>query len=157
MLLLIDTDRHFVGLVKQDIRRHQHRVVKQADIDVVSVLGGFVLELGHAAHLAEHGVAVEYPRKLCMGGYMALNKEDRFLRVDTAGDILREQLKRLSAQPGRVLADGDSVHVNNTVDAVVFILEGGEMLNRAQVISQRQMAGGLHARENRLFMGISHL
>ena len=53
-----------IRLVQQDVRRHQAGVGEQAGIDVVGVLGGFVLKLGHAGELAELGVAVEHPGQL---------------------------------------------------------------------------------------------
>ena len=39
MLLLIRTDRHKIRLIKQDIRRHEHRIGKQADIHIIRMLG----------------------------------------------------------------------------------------------------------------------
>ena len=64
MLLLILPDRHEVGLIKQNVARHQGRVGEQTRVDIVSVFLRFVLELGHARQLAELGVAVEQPRDL---------------------------------------------------------------------------------------------
>ena len=61
VLALIHANRNKIGLVQQNVCRHQNRIGEQTDIDVVRMLGGFVLELGHAGSLAEHGEAVEHP------------------------------------------------------------------------------------------------
>jgi hypothetical protein len=45
MLFLIVTDRHLIGLVEQDVGGHQHRIVEQADVDVILVALRLVLEL----------------------------------------------------------------------------------------------------------------
>ena len=47
VLLLIVAHRHQVGLVQQDISCHQGRIGKQSAVDVLRILGGLVLELGH--------------------------------------------------------------------------------------------------------------
>ena len=155
MLLLVDTDRDLVGLVKQDIRRHQDRVIEQADVDVVRMLCRFILKLGHTAHLAEHRVAVEHPCQLCVRRDMALDEQDRFLGVNAAGDILRKKLERIAPQARRVLPDRDRVHVNDAVNAIVFVLKGAKVLDRTEVVAQRQMAG--HQRKLFACWGLSSI
>ena len=64
VVLLVLARRGRVGLVEQDVRRHQHRVGEQAGGDVVGVLFGLVLELGHAGQLPKLGVAAQHPGQL---------------------------------------------------------------------------------------------
>ena len=64
MLLLIRADRHQIRLVQENIRRHQNRIREQTAVDIVRVLGGFVLELRHARKLAHISKAIEQPRQL---------------------------------------------------------------------------------------------
>ena len=151
MLLLILTDRHEVGLIDENIRRHQHRVGEQARGDVVRVLGGLVLELRHAAQLAELRVAAEHPRKLRVLGHMALNEHDVLRGVKPAGDVLRELVDRAAAQVGGILAHGDGVHIHDAVQAVVLLLQAHPVLDGAHVGAERQLAAGLDAAENSLF------
>ena len=40
VLALIHANRNEVGLVQQNVSRHQNRIGEQTDIDVVRVLGG---------------------------------------------------------------------------------------------------------------------
>ena len=81
MLLLVIADRHLIGLVEQDIRRHQHRIAEQADVDVVLETGGLVLELGHARQLAHLGVAVQYPAELGVLGHVGLDEDGALGRI----------------------------------------------------------------------------
>ena len=61
MLFLIFANRYLVGLIQQDVCRHQYRIIKQTGVDVLRIARGFVFELGHTAQFAEVGVAVQRP------------------------------------------------------------------------------------------------
>ena len=155
MLALVNAHRHKVRLVEQDIRRHQHRIIEEADVDVVGVLGALILVLRHAAHFAHVGEAIEHPRKLGVRGNVALAVNQALLGVDAAGDVDSGKLHAAAAQIRRILPDGDGVHVDNGVDAVVVVLQLGEVAERADVIAQRQRTGRLDAGEdNRLLFGL---
>ena len=81
-------------------------------------LARLVLKLGHTGELAEHGVAVEHPAQLGVGGHMALDEERVLFRVQAAGDVLRELLEGAAAQVGGVLPHGDGVQVGHEIIAV---------------------------------------
>ena len=81
MLPLVLSHRHQVCLVQQNIRRHEDRIGKQARSDVVCMLLGLGLELGHAAQLAELGIAAQDPAQLRMLWHMALYEHNVFLGV----------------------------------------------------------------------------
>ena len=81
MLALILSYRHQIGLVEQNICRHEARVSKQTGIHIICVGRRLILKLGHTAQLAEHGVAVQHPSQLCMLGHMRLDEDDALLRV----------------------------------------------------------------------------
>ena len=121
MLLLILAHGHQIGLVQQDIRRHQGGIGEQAAVDVVRVFGRLVLELGHAAQLAEHGVAVQHPAQLRMLVNMALDEQGVLFRVKAAGDVLCQLLQRPSAQVSRILTHGDGVEVCHEIEAVIVV------------------------------------
>ena len=72
MLALVLAYGHQVRLVEQDVRRHEHRVGEEAGGDVVGVLLGLLLELGHAAELTELGAAPS--GELTQGSYMGAIK-----------------------------------------------------------------------------------
>ena len=52
MLFLILADRDEVGLIKQNVRGHQHRIGEQADAGTFGVALALVLELRHSLELA---------------------------------------------------------------------------------------------------------
>ena len=161
MLPLVLAHRHQVRLVQQNIRRHQHRIGKQARSDVIRVLLGLLLELGHAAQLAKLGIAAQDPTQLRVLRHMALDEHDVLLRVQAAGDILGQLGHRTAAQLRRILPDGDGMHIHDAVNAVIFILEGHPVLDGAHVRTQGQFAAGLDTAENSLFPSLvfhkSHL
>ena len=71
-----------------------------------------------------------------MSRNMALNEHYVFLRVQAAGDILRQKRNRVFAELCSFLPNGYSVHVHNTENAVVFILKRDPVLKRTEVISE---------------------
>ena len=84
MLLLVGSYRHHIRLVKQNVRRHQNRIGEQPRVYIVHMPCGLVLKLGHAGKLAKLGIAAEKPRKLRVGGHLALDKQQALLRVNAA-------------------------------------------------------------------------
>ena len=152
MLALILADGDVVGLIQQDIRRHEAGIGEQAAVYVVGVLGALVLELGHAAQLAEHGVAVEDPAQLRVLVDVALDEQGVLLRIEAAGDILCKLLERAAAQLRGILPHGEGVQVGHEVVAVKLIGPRAPVLDRAQIVAQMQVAGGLDAREHYFFL-----
>ena len=145
MLLLVAAHGHQIRLIQQNIRRHQSRIGEQARVDVVRVLGRLILELGHAAQFAEHGVAVQHPAQLGVGRNMGLDEQHVFLRVQTAGDIGRQLDQGVPPQLRRDLPHGDGVHVGHHIIAVIFIGQSRPVADGAQVGAQGQVTGGLAA------------
>ena len=145
MLLLILAHGDIVGLIEQDIRRHQRRIGEETAVDVLAVLGRLVLKLRHAGKLAKHRIAIQHPPKLCMLRHMRLDKERVLLGVQAAGDVLRQLLERAAAQRRRVLTHGDRVHIGHEVVVVKFLVALRPVLDRAEVGPEGQIAAGLNA------------
>ena len=152
MLALVLAHGHTVGAVEEDIGGHQGGVSKQACVHIVGMGSGLVLELGHAAQFAVHGVAVQDPGQLCVLGHVGLDEDDALLGVQTAGDELGEELHALAAQVSGILADGDGVHVSHAVQGVVVVLESYPVAHSAQVVAQSDLAAGLGGTEDDLFI-----
>ena len=129
VLLLILAHRHQIRLVQQNVRRHQAGVREQAAVDIVRILGGLVLELGHPAQLAEHGIALQHPAQLRVLVHMALDEKGILLRVQAAGDVLGQLLQGTPPQIRRVLPDGDGVKVCHKVEAVIFLCPLGPVFH----------------------------
>ena len=151
MLLLIGANGHKIGLIKQDIRRHQHRIGEQAAVDVVGVLARFVLKLRHARKLAHVGIAVENPGKLRVLMDVGLEKDDVLFRIQSAGEENGQRAQAGLAQLRGILANGDGVQIDDGIKTVVFVLKHLKIAQRADIIAQREVAGGLYAGEDAFF------
>ena len=133
MLLLVAADGDKIGLVEQNVCRHERGVGEETGVDIIRIFGRLILELRHARKLAEHGVAVEDPAELRVRGDVALDEECVLLRVETAGNVLRELRQSAAAQVGRHLPDGDGVHIDDAVVTLVFIGERYPVLDRPHI------------------------
>ena len=156
MLLLVLPHRHEVGLVEQDIGGHEAGVGEQAGVDVVGVLGGLVLELGHAGQLPEHGVAVQHPAQLRVLVDVGLDEDGVLGRVQAAGDVGGDLGQGAAAELGRVLADGDGVQVGHEPVAVKLVGQLPPVLDGPQVVAQVQVSAGLDAGEEH-FLFVFHI
>ena len=121
MLHLVDAYWNHIRLIKEDIRGHEHGIGKEAGVDIVGMLGGFVFKLGHAAQLAHIGKAVQDPGQLGMGAAVRLIIYAVLFRVEAGCDIQDEQVPGPAAQLGRILPHRDGMHVHNAVEAFIFI------------------------------------
>ena len=152
MLPLVLPHRHQIRLIQQNIRGHQNRVGEQSRGDVVRVLLGLGLKLGHAAQLTKLGVAAQHPAQLRVLGHMALDEHDVFLGVQAAGDVLGQLVHTAAAQVSRVLPHGDGVHIHDAVQAVIFLLQIHPVANGSHIRAQGQLSAGLNTAEYPLFL-----
>lgn len=142
MLRLVLPNGHQVRLVEQDIRRHEGRIGEKARIDVIRMLGGLILELGHAGQFPEHGIAHEDPPQLRMVVDMALDKDKALFRIDACRQQEGESLQGLLAQVRRVLADSQGMQVRHKIIAVVVFLELPPVADGPNIVPQREMPVG---------------
>ena len=149
VLLLVLAHRDGVGLVQQDVRRHEHRVVEEADRDALALgAGRLVLELRHPAQLAHVRDRVEDPHELAVRGHVALHEDDRALGIDAAGEEQIDEVDRVAPQLCAHLPHGDRVQVDGAIHAIVGLLHGDPVLDGAEVVAQMQRAGRLDAAED---------
>ncbi|MBA7592891.1 hypothetical protein ES708_35093 [subsurface metagenome] len=151
VLFLVFPHRHDIGIVEQDIGRHQGRVIKEPNAHLLLVFGRFLLELGHALHPAHGDKAVENPGQLAVGGDVGLYEKDGAFRVDAGrqeqpGDLAGPGLQNLG-----VLLDGDGMKVHDAEDIVVVLLTGYPVLDSSQVVADHEGARRLNAGKNALF------
>ena len=86
MLALVEPDGHYVGLVKEYIRRHQHGVVHKPHIDIIRMPARFILELRHTLHFADVSKGVQRPAQLCMAGHVRLDVQRALFGINSAGN-----------------------------------------------------------------------
>ena len=82
VLLLVLADRHMGRAVEQNVGRHQHRIVVEADRGILAILAGLFLELGHAVEPPDPRHTIEDPRQLGVARNLALVEDDVLLRID---------------------------------------------------------------------------
>ena len=111
-----------------------------------------VLELSHARELAELCVAAEYPAEHRVRRNMALNKEYGLFNVDPARHEQCVGVERILTELCRVLLYGDSVQINNAIDAVVLLLKRTPVFYSSEIIAERECAGRLDTAENKLLI-----
>ena len=85
--------------------------------------------------------------------HVGLNKNGAFLRIDTTSQIQGQRIQRRFTQLLCILAHGDRVLVNDTVNAMVVILHVYPLTQRTHVVTNGQFTWGLCATKND---GLSH-
>ncbi len=148
MLLLVVADRHQMGAVEQDVRRHQDRVGVQPEVgaDLLRLL----LELGHAVEDPGRRHRPQDPCQLGVLRHLALVVQQRALRVDPDGEQDLGRLVALVHELHGILRDGDGVEVHDAVDGVVVVLEPHPVAERPEIVPQVHVPGGLHSTEHSL-------
>ena len=147
VLALVVADRDDVGLVEQDVARHQHRIGEEAGGDELLALALF-LELGHTAELSEPGDGREQPSRLGVRGHVALQEERAALRVETDREEERRQVERAVVQVLRVVVGGDRVQVDDAEEGVALVLGRDVLAHRADVVADVLGTRGLDAGED---------
>ena len=147
MLALVVADRDDVGLVEQDVARHQHRVGEEPGRDEL-VPVGLVLELGHAAELAVARDRAEQPRGLGVRRHVALREDGRALGIEPRREQHRGQVERLLAEVVGVVLDRDRVQVDDAEEALAALLRGGVLAEAADQVAEVLVARRLDARED---------
>ena len=146
------------GEVDQNVGRLQHRIAVEANGRGFAVLAGLVLELGHTVEPADAGDTIKDPRELGVSADLRLVEDDRVFRVDPGSEKSRGDFPGRSGQLGRILPRGNRVQIDDAVDALVVVLQVGEVTDGAEVVAKVQPAGGLNPGENPRFgrTGLGH-
>src|SRR5581483_8884414 len=142
-------DRDELGLVEQDVARHQHRIGEEAGRDEVLALS-LLLELGHPVELSEARDRRQQPGRLGVRGHVALQEERAPLGVEADRIEERRQVERAVVQVAGVVLDGDRVQVDDAEErlARVLVLGRDVLAHRADVVAELLRPGGLDAGED---------
>ncbi len=150
MLRLIVAHRHDRGLVDQNIRGHQHRILQQPVADrFLRLRLRFVLR--HPFQPAHRRHAGQHPREFGVLRHRRLHHDGRVLRIDARRQEQRRRFQDLRAQLGRLLIHRDGVQIDDAEDALVVALDLDPILQRTQIVSNMQIAGRLNAGEDACF------
>ena len=154
MLPLVVADRDDVGLVEQDVARHQHRIGEERGRDELALLG-LLLELRHPLQLAEARDRAEQPRGLGVRGHVALCEDGRALGVEPGREQHRRQVERLLAEVVGVVLDADRVQVDDAEEPLALLLGRRVLAEAADQVAEVLVAGGLDAGEDAHLRSIS--
>ena len=144
MLGLVFTHRHFVGVVQENVRGHEDRIVEETGADGLLAFALF-LELGHPPQLADGGHTVEDPRQLGNHRDMTLYEQGAAQRIQTTGEQQRREANGLRAEIRRVVRDRHGVQIHDTEDAVVLLVHPPP--DRPDVIAEMHLTGRLDPRK----------
>ena len=160
MLLLVLADGDVGRLIGEHVRGLEHRVGEQADARAFAVLAGLVLPLRHAVEPAHPRSAGEQPFELGMRGDARLVEQRRAVGVDARGNERGGHLDRVAGEHGGLDRDGDRVQVGEEEQTVIArlhaVLHRDPLLDRAQIVAEVEVAGGLDAGDDAQYSVLSH-
>src|SRR5258708_3926328 len=148
MLVLIFADRYQIRLVKQNIGGHQYRIIKITDAYTLFLFAGLIFELRHPLEFGHARDAVEQPSQLSMCRHVGLYEDRRNLRVNADREIDVGQFPGLGREHFRILRQSDGVEIDDAKETLVFPLQRDPIPQRAEIISQMNVAGWLSAAED---------
>ena len=134
MLPLVVADRDDIGLVEQDVARHQDGIREEPGGDE-RLPFALLLELSHPAELSEPGDGREQPSGLCVAGDVALQEERAALGCEPDGEEQRGQVEGAVVQLLRVVLDRDRVEVDDAEVGVALLLGRDVLAHRADVVA----------------------
>ena len=85
---------------------------------------------------------------------MALDKDETFLRIETAREQEGERLAALPAAFLRFVVDGQRVEIGDKIIAVIGLLQMPPVLHRAEIVPEGECAGRLNAAEDDFAAGV---
>ena len=119
MLALIVADRDLLGVVQQDVRRHQRGIREKPGQHVfIALFGRFVLELGHTGEFAVANRALHDPRQLGVLRYVTLHKHARPLGIEASGKKEHGRFSGLGPERRRIASNGEGMQVDHSVETV---------------------------------------
>ena len=141
-----------VGSVEEDVRGHQDGVLEEPGRDELMLLR-LLLELGHAAELAEARDRIEQPTPLGVRVDVALDEDRRAVRVEPGRKQHRGQRERRFAQVVGVVFGRDRVQVDDAEERLALVLRRDVLPVAARVVPERLVAGGSDAGEDAGLVG----
>ena len=149
VLALVVADGDAVGVVEEDVGRHQGGIGEKAGAHG-GLAAGLLLELRHPSQLAVRGGALEEPRELGVLGDVALQEDRAQPGVEPDGEQAGGRLEGLDPQLlgwGRAHA-AEGVEVDDAEHGLVGPLSFNPLAEGADVVAEVERAGGLHTGED---------
>lgn len=134
--------------VEENVGSLEDRIGEEPDVDVLLVLAGLLLKLGHPGQIPEHGYRSEHPGQLGMFWDFALDKKRALARVETGGDIGDGGFEDSSRHLAGFIGDGRGVMVDDAEEAFVVVEELDPVGDGTEVVPDVDFARRLDAGEN---------
>ena len=141
-----------IALVTYDFACHIVVVIIVTHRDA-KLLACLVLERGGAHQFAYAHVHVEQQVKFRNLGHIALHKNCGFVGVEPGCKVFGHNMAHVAVKQSRVGLSGEGMQVGYKEKTVVdaFLLHSNEFLQRAQVVTEVQLARGTYAAEYYFF------
>ncbi len=153
MLQLVGTDRHGVGVVGQDVGRHQHRIGKQARVGR-QPFGLLVFEGMTTFQQANRRAGHQQPTKLAHLGHVGLHKQHGMFGVESQRQQVDGRVERELRQQRGIANGGQSVQIGDEVVRFIGRLQVNVLADGAKIVAPMKSASRLNAREDAHDKGI---
>ena len=150
VLALVIPDRDDSGVVEQNVRCHQNRILQQPIADCLGFFG-FRFELRHAFEPTEGRDTGQQPAKFGMLRHAGLDGERTDGWVNPGSEVKPGDLANFFAQLFRLLVHRNSVEINDAKNALVFMLQLDPITEGAKVVAYMKVSGRLHPGEDSCF------
>ena len=144
VLLLVAADRDEVGIVNQDIGRHEDRVGEDAVV-WGKAAGQFFLVTVASFEQAHRGDGGEHPGQFCDGGHVGLAEQEGRGGVQSAGQEIERNVQSVLAALGGVEERGHGMVVGDEIEGLALFLQFDGGFHHAKVIAQVERARRLNA------------
>jgi hypothetical protein len=136
-----------VGLIKKNIRGHEHRIRKEAVIRGNS-LGNLILIGMAALQEADRSDVVEVPGEFGNLRHIRLHPKNRFVGIDAKGKHVDNCIPGISGEFAAVGNGREAVHVRAKAEELALTLCQHHRLDHAPIIADMQGTGRLYSRKN---------
>ena len=148
---LVFAHRNEIAFVDQDVRRLQHRVAEKSvsaeiffrNVLALLLVGGDALQ---PAQRRDHG---KQQMQFGMLRHVRLDEHGAALGIEPGGQPVEQHFQRVFFDPRSVgVIGGERVPVGDEEKAIVLVLHAHPVVQRADEVSQMQLAGGAHTAEH---------
>ena len=138
-------------LIDEDVRGHQQRVAKEAEVR--QILAGEVFLLlfvsGHTFQPAERGNHAQQQIEFGLLQHLALQKQHTFRGIESGAQVVEDHVQGIGLDlRGVGVVGSESVPVGDEEVTLILALKLDPVGQGAHVVAKVELAGGAHAAED---------
>ena len=126
---------HANSIVQHNIGGHEHRIAYQSVVYVMRLHLHLFLEGGYSQQPTQRGHHAEQSVQFHNLGHVGLDKEDTPVGIKPSRQPVKYHLVDILLQCPGILQRGQSVNINDTINAVIFFLQLDVILYGSQVVT----------------------